>query len=872
MTDIFRDFRRLVIAALDELAAVGALPAGLDLTRVAVEPPRDPAHGELATNAAMVLAGTVKRNPMALAEEFCQALMRQELASGDYHGRGFSVAAARPGFINIRLASEVWHAQLRAVLRAGPAFGKSTLGGGEPVNVEFVSANPTGPMHVGHGRGAVFGDALAALLAKAGYRVGCEYYVNDAGAQVDILARSLHLRYREALGETVGDIPEGLYPGDYLIETGRELAERDGEKWLGRPEAEWLGPVRDFAIERMLALIRDDLQSLGVRHDLFVSERALVAAGAIDDCLAMLDQRGLIYTGVLDAPKGKQPDDWEPRAQTLFRATQFGDDVDRPLKKSDGSWTYFAADIAYHRDKFRRGFTNMIDVWGADHGGYVKRMQAAVRAVTEDRAALDVKLCQLVHLFDQGQPVRMSKRAGTFVTLREVIDEVGKDVFRFIMLTRRERPDARLRFRQGHRAVEGQSGLLRAVRARPRRLGHAARGRGIPGRGSVGCGVGRGAARPAFRPHGTRADPAIGGLAAAGRECGRGARAAPCGVLSAGGGGAVPHLVEQGEGRGDLALPRRRRSCLEPRPAGAGPRPRHRDRLRSCRVRRDSGRGNVAMSYQFGPADPEQRTDLYADLREAEEALPPRRFLAILVALVVMALFAGGLWVAYTQGARNSSAPSAAGEAPLIKADTRPTKVKPEQPGGMQVPDRDKMIYNQGRGGQARPVVEHLLPPAEKPLPRPTAPPAVPPPAAAPAPVAAAAPTPPPAPPVAETPPTPPANVAKPEQHPAAASGRAPPAAPKPLSPRVQPASAGGGARIQLGSVRSEEQARQEWERIKRRNADLLGGLSATPVRADLGDKGVYYRIQAGPVGDPAKAERICAELKQRNVGCIIAR
>jgi arginyl-tRNA synthetase len=437
MTNIFADFRCLVLAALYDLTADGELPPGLDFSRVAVEPPRDPAHGDLATNAAMVLAGAVKENPMALAGRIAAALGRRELISGDYRGSGFVSAPARPGFINIRLTPEVWRAQLREILRAGTAFGDSTIGRGEPVNVEFVSANPTGPMHVGHGRGAVVGDALAGLLAKAGFNPRREYYINDAGAQVDTLARSAYLRYREALGGAVAAIPEGLYPGEYLIETGRALAERDGDKWLDRQEAEWLGPVRDFAVAQMMALIRADLAVLGVRHDLFVSERELVESGAIDQCLAALQGRGLIYTGVLEAPKGKLPDDWEPREQTLFRATSFGDDVDRPLKKSDGSWTYFAADIAYHRDKFRRGFSNLIDVWGADHGGYVKRMQAAVRAVTEDSAALDVKLCQLVNLYDRGAPVRMSKRAGTFVTLREVVDEVGKDVFRFIMLTRK---------------------------------------------------------------------------------------------------------------------------------------------------------------------------------------------------------------------------------------------------------------------------------------------------------------------------------------------------------------------------------------------------------------------------------------------------
>jgi arginyl-tRNA synthetase len=437
MSNIFGDFRRLVLAALDDLVAEGALPAGLDFARIAIEPPRDPTHGDLATNAAMVLAGFLKENPMALAERIGAALGRQALTSGDYSGSGFSVAAARPGFLNIRLDPQVWHAQLREILNAGAAYGDSAIGGGELVNIEFVSTNPTGPMHVGHGRGAVVGDALATLLAKAGFAVHREYYINDAGAQVDLLARSLHLRYREALGEAVGVVPEGLYPGEYLIDTGRSLAERDGEKWLGRPEAEWLRPVGDFAVAAMMLLIRDDLAALGVGFDTYVSERELVERGAVEECLAELERRGLIYIGVLEPPKGKSPEDWEPRPLTLFRATQFGDDVDRPLKRSDGSWTYFGADIAYHRDKFRRGFKNLIDVWGADHGGHVKRMQAAVRAVTDGAATLDIKLCQLVNLFDKGEPVRMSKRAGTFVTLREVVDEVGKDVFRFIMLTRK---------------------------------------------------------------------------------------------------------------------------------------------------------------------------------------------------------------------------------------------------------------------------------------------------------------------------------------------------------------------------------------------------------------------------------------------------
>lgn len=438
MTNIFADFRRIVLAAIEDLSAAGELPPGLDPTRVTVEPPRDPAHGDLATNAAMVLAKSVKTNPMQLAERIAAALAGRQLMTGDYQGAGFTAAAARPGFINVKLVPEVWHAQLRAILRTGTPFGDSAIGRGQRVNVEYVSANPTGPMHVGHGRGAVVGDALSSLLAKAGFAVYREYYINDAGLQVDLLARSLYLRYCEALGEATGDIPAGLYPGEYLIASGRALAERDGSRWLGRPEGEWLPRLRQFAVAAMIKLIRDDLGLLGIVFDSFVSERELTEAGAIDKALATLEERGLVYTGMLEPPKGKPPpEDWEPQPLTLFRATQFGDEVDRPLKKSDGSWTYFAADIAYHFDKYQRGFHQLIDVWGADHGGYVKRMQAAVKAVTDGQATLDVKICQLVNLFDNGAPVRMSKRAGTFIPLREVLDEVGKDVFRFIMLTRR---------------------------------------------------------------------------------------------------------------------------------------------------------------------------------------------------------------------------------------------------------------------------------------------------------------------------------------------------------------------------------------------------------------------------------------------------
>lgn len=429
MINLFRYFHDIVAAEVDALARDGVLPRGLDTSRIAVEPPRDPAHGDLSTNAAMVLAKPAGLAPRALAEKLAERLRRRsEVTAADVAG---------PGFINLRLADGFWHARLADVLRAGPAYGDSTMGGGKPVNVEYLSANPTGPLHVGHGRGAVVGDALAALLEKAGFAVTREYYINDAGAQVDVLARSTYLRYREALGEEIGDIPEGLYPGEYLKETGRALAMRDGRKWLDVPEQVWLPAVRDFAAGAMMALIRADLAVLGVEHDLFVSERAIVEQGAIERALAILESRGLVYVGTLEPPKGKLPEDWEPRPQTLFRSTAFGDDVDRPLKKSDGSWTYFAADIAYHFDKCRRGFADMIDVLGADHGGYVKRMQAAVKALTNGAGTLDVKLTQLVNLFDKGLPVRMSKRAGTFITLREVVDQVGKDVFRFVMLTRR---------------------------------------------------------------------------------------------------------------------------------------------------------------------------------------------------------------------------------------------------------------------------------------------------------------------------------------------------------------------------------------------------------------------------------------------------
>ena len=434
--NIFSMFRQFVIEALEQMAQAGELPGGLDCSRVVVEPPRDTSHGDLTTNAAMVLAKPAGKNPREIAGGLAKRLLSIEDVE--------AAEIAGPGFVNMRLAPGFWHRRLEDVLGQGAAYGGSDLGAGEKVNVEYVSTNPTGPLHVGHGRGAVIGDVLAALLEKVGYAVTREYYINDAGAQVDALARSVHLRYRQALGESIGEIPEGLYPGDYLIPAGKALAERDGDKWLGKPEEDWLAAIRDFAVGLMMDLIREDLLSVGIDQEVFTSERALAEAGKVDAALKQLEDRGLIYTGVLEPPKGRKAEDWEPRPQTLFRATQFGDDVDRPLKKSDGSWTYFATDIAYHLDKFERGFANMIDVWGADHGGYVKRMKAAVKAITDDKGELDVKLCQLVNLSDRGKPVRMSKRAGTFVSLRDVVDRVGKDVFRFIMLTRKN--DAQLDF------------------------------------------------------------------------------------------------------------------------------------------------------------------------------------------------------------------------------------------------------------------------------------------------------------------------------------------------------------------------------------------------------------------------------------------
>jgi arginyl-tRNA synthetase len=429
--NIFAQVLDRVHRANDALVAAGELPAGLDQSRVTVEPARDAAHGDMATNAAMVLAKDAGKKPRELAEKIAEKLRGDELID--------SVAIAGPGFINLTLKPAAWIAALRSAVQRGTRFGASGIGQGASVNVEYVSANPTGPMHVGHCRGAVFGDALANLLAFTGFKVTREYYINDAGAQVDVLARSAYLRYREALGEDIGAIPEGLYPGDYLKPVGVALAAEYGDALRAQAELQWLPVVRAKAIDMMMAAVHADLAALNIDFDTFFSERSLIH-GAADEVAATIDWlrvRGEVCEGRLPPPKGAPVEDWEDREQTLFRSTAFGDDVDRALKKSDGSYTYFASDIAYHRTKIERGFRTLIDVWGADHGGYIKRMQAAVKALSEDRVALDVKLIQLVKLMRAGEPVRMSKRAGDFVTLREVVDEVGRDAVRFMMLFRK---------------------------------------------------------------------------------------------------------------------------------------------------------------------------------------------------------------------------------------------------------------------------------------------------------------------------------------------------------------------------------------------------------------------------------------------------
>jgi len=426
---LYAQYAALLDGVLDDLVSEGALPAGLDRRNVTVEPPRDPAHGDLATNAAMVLAKPAGTNPRSLAE-----LIRPKLEALP---PVTSVEVAGPGFINLRLSADAWRDELETILREGDEYGLSRVGANERVNVEYVSANPTGPMHVGHCRGAVVGDALARVLEAAGFRVTKEYYLNDAGAQVDALARSLHLRYREALGEDIGEIPEGLYPGDYLKPAAVALAAEFGDKYAAAPESEWLAIFRERGIAAMVDLIKHDLGLLGIHHDHFASEDRLQKSGSVEKAMDVLRGKGLVYEGMLERPKSLDPhDEWEPVELTLFRSTEFGDDQDRPMKKSDGSWTYFGADAAYHWQKAQAA-DHLVNIWGADHAGTVKRVQSAVKALTDGRVDLDVKLIQMVRLFRGGEPVKMSKRAGDFVTLADVVREVGKDVVRFIMLTKR---------------------------------------------------------------------------------------------------------------------------------------------------------------------------------------------------------------------------------------------------------------------------------------------------------------------------------------------------------------------------------------------------------------------------------------------------
>jgi arginyl-tRNA synthetase len=426
---LYAQYAALLDGVLDDLVADGALPADLERKNVTVEPPRDPAHGDLATNAAMVLAKPAGMNPRALAEAIKPKLEALPPVT--------SVETAGPGFINLRLNPDAWRDELKTILNEGNAYGTSTIGNDERVNVEYVSANPTGPLHMGHCRGAVVGDSLARILEAAGFRVTKEYYVNDAGAQVDMLARSVHLRYREALGADIGEIPAGLYPGEYLKPVGVLLASEYGDDYAEAPEDQWLPLFRQWAIKAMLDLIRYDLGLLGIHHDKFASEAEIQASGAVEGTMEVLRDKGLVYEGTLERPKSLDPhDEWEPVELILFRSSQFGDDQDRPMKKSDGSWTYFGADAAYHWQK-AQGADHLVNIWGADHAGTVKRVQSAVKALTDGKVDLDVKIIQMVRLFRGGEPVKMSKRAGDFVTLAEVVNEVGKDVVRFMMLTRR---------------------------------------------------------------------------------------------------------------------------------------------------------------------------------------------------------------------------------------------------------------------------------------------------------------------------------------------------------------------------------------------------------------------------------------------------
>lgn len=428
--------KQKILHIIERLQATDALPRDLKLEAITVEPPKSRDHGEMSTNVAMALAKGVGKAPRAVAEMFLDSIKGlDEIRSAEIAGSGF---------INMRLHPEFWYAQLSTILKEQEAYGDSNIGQGEAMNVEYVSVNPTGPMHAGHGRVAIVGDAMAALMEKGGYSVTREYYINDGGAQAATLGRSAYLRYLEALGDEIGEIPAGLYPGDYLKSVGESIAKNYGDAFKGQSEEEYLHFFQTYAVDAMMDMIRSDLDLIGIQHDVFTSETAIVDEGAVEDVMDMLEEKGLIYTGVLDVPKGIEVDDWAAEPQLLFRSTQFGDDVDRVLKRTNGEWTYFAKDIAYHFDKFQRGFNYQINVWGADHAGYIKRMLAAVNAISDNNVALDIKTCQMVNLMQGGEPLKMSKRAGTFITLRDVVEAVGKDVIRFVMLMRRS--DAMLDF------------------------------------------------------------------------------------------------------------------------------------------------------------------------------------------------------------------------------------------------------------------------------------------------------------------------------------------------------------------------------------------------------------------------------------------
>ena len=426
--NIYQDVEHMLMEAFNKV--LGPKDIGkIDQNLISVEPPRDKEHGDVATNVAMVFAKILSIKPRDLAIKICNELDRNDYVA--------AVKVAGPGFINIKLVDEVWFKSLHFILKSGKDYGSSALGAGKKINIEYVSANPTGPLHAAHARGAVVGDALARLLMKTGYEVCKEYYINDAGSQVDILGQSTFLRYQEILGDDAIVIPEGHYPGAYLKDIAAEIVKKDGNKWLSKSVEERLDAFRKYSVQMMMEKVKADLNSLGIEMDIFSSEQSLIQSGGVDSVLNILEERELLYEGVLDPPKGKQSENWVSRPQRLFKSTLFGDDVDRAIQKTDGSWTYFASDIAYHYDKYKRGFTEMIDIWGADHGGYVKRMQSAVNAVTFDEAKLDVKICQIVHMLRDGKPVRMSKRSGDFVTIEDVVTAVGKDVIRFIMLTRK---------------------------------------------------------------------------------------------------------------------------------------------------------------------------------------------------------------------------------------------------------------------------------------------------------------------------------------------------------------------------------------------------------------------------------------------------